>query len=126
MKTELLTTTDGQGLWSSRPTQIRIVEVYINYLDDEKPVSFGELHVKWNPEDWDVDRDGLIYTDDGWERTFQEALQGLGLSEAAAKAVGYSEAGMQGDDYVSLDVGPAFFRSRCKTVKELMAEFKAK
>lgn len=126
MKTELLTHADGKGFWSSRPTQIRIVEICINYLDDRKPVSFGELHVKWNPEDWDVDRDGLIYTDAGWEQSFRKSLQGLGLSEAAAKAVGYSEAGMQGDGYVSLDIGPAFFRSRCKTVKELVAEFKAK
>ena len=96
--------TDGFGLWSSRATEVRTTHIStIAYNED-----FGELRVYFDPETWDVVEDGLIYTDDKFEKQLQAALQSIGL---AGEDVFYSEQGMQGRDYVSLDVGKAFIDS---------------
>ena len=56
---------------------------------------------------WNVDTDGLIYTD----RLFLLQLQ-MFLDEHFGSAdVSYSEQGMQGDNFVSLDVGEDFIKS---------------
>jgi len=70
------------------------------YTNDE--LDFGELRVYFNTATWDVDKDGLIYTDS----LFLEELCGLLTSMGIdASDVSYSEQGMQGDNYVSCDVG---------------------
>jgi hypothetical protein len=53
----------------------------------------------------------LIYTDKLWLREFKAGLRDTGLSIKATQNVGYSEQGMQGNDYVSMDVGPTFYKS---------------
>ena len=95
--------TAGDGYWSNVAKAVRIVDMRLGYVADDK--EFGELRVYFNTEDWDVDNDGLIYTDSGWLVDLRNflALQGLDNLD-----VEYSEQGMQGDDYVSLDVGADF------------------
>ena len=95
--------TNGKGYWSNTAKAVRIVDMRLGYVDDER--EFGELCVYFNTQDWDVNVDGLIYTD----KQFIEELNAF-LTAQGLCAVDYSEQGMQGDDYVSLDVEADFLR----------------
>jgi hypothetical protein len=97
--------TCGDGLWSTVAKAVEIVDMQISYCDEEK--EFGELCVYFN-DTWDCERDGLIYTDSLFKEELREFLNKHGLDGAD---VSYSEQGMQGDDYVSCDIGEAFIRS---------------
>lgn len=96
--------TNGKGYWSRAVKAVRIVDMRINYVNDEK--NWGELCVYFNTEDWDVSKDGLIYTDKQFMRELQAFLDAQGLP---GKDVCYSEQGMQGRNYVSLDIVTAKF-----------------
>ena len=98
--------TAGDGYWSNVQKAVGIVDMRLGYVADEK--DFGELCVYFNTADWDVETDGLIYTDSDFLNELQLFLEQQGLVGAD---VDYSEQGMQGDDYVSLDVGKAFLDS---------------
>ena len=93
--------TNGKGYWSRTAKAVRIVDMRLGYVSDEK--DFGELCVYFNTEDWDVNVDGLIYTDKQFKQDLNAFLLAQGLP-----AVEYSEQGMQGDNYVSLDVEGKF------------------
>ena len=108
MKFEHQLHTNGHGLWSDCATAVRTTSISLAYVDDDE--SFGELRVYFNPEDWDCDKQGLIYTDPLFIRELCAALEQGGLSSIG---IDYSEQGMQGDDYVSLDVGAEFISSWC-------------
>jgi hypothetical protein len=73
-------------------------------------LDFGELRAYFDSAEWDTDNDGLIYTDKVWMSGFRECMKTLGFSDAAVEDISYSEAGMQGDNYVSMDVGGDFVR----------------
>lgn len=113
--------TDGDGLWSDRAADVRITRLLISYVashdddDDDDMPTFGELQVEFDINTWNPRDHGLIYTDRCFEAEFREALQKLGFSKMAADNVGYSEQGMQGDDYVSMDVGMVFL-AEAKTI----------
>jgi hypothetical protein len=96
--------TNGLGYWSRKVAAVGIVDMRINYVNDEK--NWGELCVYFNTEDWNVSKDGLIYTDKQFMQELQAFLDAQGLP---GKDVCYSEQGMQGDDYVSLDIVSAKF-----------------
>jgi hypothetical protein len=52
----------------------------------------------------------LIYTDPAWINSFRKALvEQLGIPREVAESIGYSEQGLQGDTYVNLDCGAAFY-----------------
>lgn len=99
--------TAGDGYWSSKSKQVKITKMHLGYLNQDE--TFGELRVYFDTETWDVEKDGLIYTDS------------LFLSELARKLfvdvgldprdVDYSEQGMQKSDYVSFDVGSLFLQT---------------
>jgi hypothetical protein len=93
--------TDGSGYWSNKAKSVEIVDMRLSYVNDEK--DFGELCVYFN-DTWDNDADGLIYTD----KAFLEDLKAFLLEHGLSDVVDYSEQGMQGDDYVSLDVEDDF------------------
>jgi len=96
--------TNGRGYWSNVAKAVRITDMRLGYVSDEG--DFGELCVYFNTEDWDVNKDGLIYTDKQFKAELNAFLvaQGLGTAD-------YSEQGMQGDNYVSLDVERKFLRA---------------
>ena len=93
--------TAGDGYWSRVAKSVEVVDMKLGYVSDEG--DFGELCVYFNTADWDVNKDGLIYTDSEFLHELNAFLVEQGLC-----AVEYSEQGMQGDDYVSLDVGDEF------------------
>jgi hypothetical protein len=95
--------TDGSGYWSNVAKAVRITDMRLGYVCEDK--EFGELCVYFNTNDWDVTKHGLIYTDTQFKEELNAflAAQGLGAAE-------YSEQGMQGDNYVSLDVEADFLQ----------------
>ena len=109
MSTVILNT-NGNGLWSDVERAVRIVDMVLDVgteYEDDKTI-FGEFRVYFNTEDWDTAEDGLIYTDKGFLRELREFLDAHGLP---GDDVCYSEQGMQGDDYVSLDAGTKFYNA---------------
>lgn len=102
------THTDGGGYWSNQAKMVRIVRVYLAYVDDEN--SFGELRAEFNTADWDVEQHGLIYSDKRWIAEFRALMKTLGFGPGALDDISYSEQGMQGDNFVSMDVGADFLQ----------------
>ena len=101
--------TDGSGYWSDVATTVKVTHLQVPYINEER--DFGELCVYFNTNTWRIDRQGLIYTDQRWLKELRDALAARGYD---ASDVSYSEQGMQGDDYVSLDVGEKFIASWTK------------
>jgi hypothetical protein len=99
---------DGRGLWSATEKFVTVNRVRVAYLDDDG--DFGELRAYFDPAEWDTDKDGLIYTDRAWMSSFLSCMATLGFSVQALADIDYSEAGMQGDNFVSMDVGGDFIR----------------
>ena len=100
--------TDGGGYWNVKAAPVRITELSLGYISPEDDEDFGELCVHFNTDDWRPDRDGLIYTDRLFAQELNAFLQSQGMDPSD---LGYSEQGMQGDNYVSLDCGPLFLAS---------------
>ena len=98
--------TNGNGYWSNKAKAVEITGLQLNYVNDEG--LFGELCVHFNTATWDTATDGLIYTDKQFMRELKELLTVQGYD---ASDVSYSEQGMQGDTYVSCDVGECFINS---------------
>jgi hypothetical protein len=93
--------TAGDGYWSNVSKSVEITDMKLGYVNDEN--TFGELCVYFDTATWDVNKLGLIYTD----TDFLFELN-LFLAQHGIPAADYSEQGMQGSNYVSLDVGEAF------------------
>lgn len=103
--TKVVFNTAGDGYWSNVSKPVEIVDMRINYVNDEQ--SFGELCVYFNTDTWNVNVDGLIYTDS----QFKIDLMAFIKQHDLVVDLSYSEQGMQGNDYVSLDVGAEFLAS---------------
>jgi hypothetical protein len=101
----VLFSTAGDGYWSNVQKTVEITDMQLGYVSDEG--DFGELRVYFNTDTWDVNKDGLIYTDS----LFKEELMHFVKEHGLVVDLCYSEQGMQGDDYVSLDVGKDFLDS---------------
>ena len=98
--------TNGKGYWSRKATAVEITGLQLAYTNDE--LDFGELRVFFNTKTWDVNKDGLIYTDKQFMRELKELLVQKGFDTSD---VSYSEQGMQGDAFVSCDVGECFINT---------------
>jgi hypothetical protein len=98
--------TVGDGYWSNKAKTVDITSLQLAYINDE--LDFGELRVRFDTASWDTNKDGLIYTDTLFLEDLCLLLDNLGFD---ASDVSYSEQGMQGDNYVSLDVGECFINT---------------
>ena len=98
--------TNGKGYWSNKARAVDVTKLSVPYVSDEG--DFGELRVYFTKDSWDVDNDGLIYTDKQFMTELRTALTNAGFD---GNDVDYSEQGMQGNTFVSLDVGPSFLTS---------------
>lgn len=113
--------TDGSSLWSNR-----IAKIHHNKMELRVPVScdkkeqnsFGELKVYFDPKKWNISKHGLIYTDNLWIKEFKEYLAANGFSNKSVKDLYYSEQGMQGKNYVSLDCEKAFINKCYKLTQD--------
>ena len=107
---QVILNTNGNGLWTDVERAVRIVDMVLDKgteYEDDKTI-FGEFRVYFDTDTWNTYEDGLIYTDKGFLRELREFLNAHGLP---GDDVSYSEQGMQGDDYVSLDAGTAFYNA---------------
>ena len=98
--------TNGKGYWSSTAKAVEVTGLQLAYINDE--LDFGELRVRFTAASWDVNKLGLIYTDKLFMTELKELLTSMGFD---ASDVSYSEQGMQGDTYVSCDVGELFINT---------------
>lgn len=105
-KVAAILSTSGVGYWSNTAKAVEVTALEMPYVNDEE--TFGELRVYFNTMTWDTQKYGLIYTDEGFIRDLEVLLIEWGLAGAD---VNYSEQGLQGDNYVSLDVGEKFIQS---------------
>ena len=106
-KVSFITRTDGRGYWSTVARKsIRIDRVAIASVSDDG--EYGELRAYFDESEWNVESDGLIYSDQAWMKSFRSCMATLGFSVQALAAISYTEQGMQGTEYVSLDVGQDF------------------
>ena len=102
---QTILSTCGDGYWSNVAKPVLVTDMQLGYVNDEG--DFGELRVYFDTEFWDVNVDGLIYTDSQFYADLQQLIKQQGLVVDLC----YSEQGMQGDNYVSLDVGKEFLDS---------------
>ena len=98
--------TNGKGYWSRTATAVEVTGLQLAYTNDE--LDFGELRVRFNTNTWDTSKHGLIYTDEQFMTELKELLTSMGFD---ASDVDYSEQGMQGNKYVSCDVGECFINT---------------
>jgi len=108
MKVSKTLKTNGKGFWTSVAKSVKVTGLNLRHDEESK---YGELQVFFDTKSWDVVQHGLIYTDELFLKQLRKYLVGLGFN---SEDVGYSEQGMQGDDYVSLDAGPNFIESFTK------------
>ncbi len=127
MKVAISANTNGKGHWTEEQRLVIINRLDIGYSSltyyPEEPF-FGELRAYFDNSgftlgSWNVPGHGLIYTDKLWLKEFKAGLRDLGLSIKAVQNVHYSEQGMQGDDYVSMDVGTVFYTSWLRLQKKM-------
>jgi len=102
---KVIFSTAGDGYWSNVSKSVEITDMQLGYVSDEG--DFGELRVYFNTDTWNVDVDGLIYTDSQFKQDLMQFVKQQGLVVDLC----YSEQGMQGNNYVSLDVGKEFLDS---------------
>ena len=103
--------TNGRGYWSNTAKAVDVEALDLQYISNDK--DFGELCIHFAVDElgsncWDTATDGLIYTDELFMQELHAYLQTVGFTEAEANDVSYSEQGMQGNSYVSCDVGAVF------------------
>jgi len=109
--------TSGEGIWSDRITEIPVIGIEIDWINDEN--TYGDLCVYFNKKDWDVTQDGLIYTDPLFLECLKAYLQENGITTAD---MDYSEQGMQGRNFVHFDIDELFLA----TAPELVADYEFK
>ena len=90
--------TSGTGLWSNVSKDVVTVGFRISYINEKS--DFGELRIYFDTDSWNVEEDGLIYTDPLFLANIREAF--------GTDDIQYSEQGMQGDNFVSFDIGSEF------------------
>lgn len=85
--------TDGRGYWTQVSQEVSIIEI-------EK---YGqEVRVYFDPIEWDVSKNGFIYTDQLFLFMLKKHLKAD--NKTYWNKIDYSEQGMQGKDYVSFDI----------------------
>ena len=105
MKLNIACMTNGRGFWSCHQADVVLHKTVLRVSDYGDFAPSFELKVYFTKRSWDIREHGLIYTDLLWMRELRERLVEMGFSKKAVKDINYSEQGMQGHDYVSLDAG---------------------
>ena len=106
--TEVIFNTNGKGIWSKHKKPVRITDMRLMHVYDNIAEYTGELRVYFDVSTWDVREHGLIYSDPGFAADLRKFLGEHGLP---GNAVYYSEQGMQGRSFVSLDADDEFVRA---------------
>ena len=97
--------TDGNGHWSDKAKGTKVTRIQILGHPREH---HGSMFVYFDKSTWNVDEDGLIYTDPQWLEELRTELLKMGFLREDVMDMDYSEQGRQTDEYVDLDVGKGF------------------
>ncbi len=97
----------SRGLWGKNDEEMTFVIKairghYYDEKDSEKGVVFGVIDVVL--DGYKASKHDLIYTDSNFLKSFKELLDKKKLMQYV-KSVDYSEQGMQGSNFVNLDLG---------------------
>lgn len=90
--------TDGKGFWSREKRKVRVTDICFGN-------GTGEIRLYFSKKTWDPDEHGLIYTDPLFIKQFRKRMMEKGIPKKIARDFVYTEQGMQGDDYVSIEYG---------------------
>jgi len=103
---EGLCSTNGKGLWSDHVVKDLPVKLFTHgeFMED-RGTMWGSLHVVFRKKDWNINKHGLIYTDDKFVRDIRKVLKKAGYKHCTKNDIGYSEQGRQGLNYVDFDIG---------------------
>jgi len=129
IKKPIICKTDGKGLWSEAVRTITIRRIELDYMipdidldlrhaagiasDDLYTGDADELcvtfRVYFTKKDWNIDKHGLIYTDDSFIRDLRKQMNAMPMfrgifTTRGYAAVDYTEQGMQGTNFVSVEV----------------------
>jgi len=102
-KVKFVTRTNGNGYWSEKAKTVRVNRVELAHISDNN--DFGELRVYFNTQDWNVESDGLIYSDMGWKHSFLTCME---------KTFGFSP------DFLQYFVLLLKLKADCTTVKHVI------
>lgn len=91
--------TYGNGFWSDVEKKVKVTKI----APDTVWPGYITFKAFFNKSDWNTNKHGLIYTDSNWIRDFRKNLIKLGISPKIANSIDYTEQGMQGDNYVSVE-----------------------
>jgi hypothetical protein len=112
--------TNGKGMWSRSVKEVKCTGIDILVSDANEKNSeprYAEMRVYFDTSTWDVTKDNFIYTDPQFLSLLRSHLD---LYHINGENVDYSEQGMQGDDYVSLDVSGS---ATIGAIKETIRKF---
>ena len=92
---------NSNGLWrrSDEPKTFKIDKVVLHYLGDEDPVGTIDVYL----QGYRSKHNGFIYADKAFLESFKALLKEKGLMNKF-EYIEYSEHGMQGSNFVNMDV----------------------
>jgi hypothetical protein len=126
MKVDFTCYTNGKGHWTLKNKGVRILRIELaSYHVNADGNPSGELRAYFSGRDWNNDIDDLIYTDPHWIEDFRGQLLRFVDIKYHSPSCDYSEHGMQGIDYVSMDVEGLFFEDN-QILPQLLAELSFK
>lgn len=99
------TNTCGTGLWTSEKKLVEIEQLGYRVIEGygKDNTFYLMLNVFFNTRRWNIERHGLIYTDPRWLRHFNSELRRVFPKTLGKIRFDYTEQGMQGNNYVSLE-----------------------
>jgi hypothetical protein len=92
--------TSGKGHWSDVAKPVRVLSIS-QHVEDSSDGHISDMSVYFDTDTWDVDTDGLIYTDPQFLKQLQKFLLSLGVPRDIDGEIDYSDEGMQDEVYVS-------------------------
>lgn len=106
---DLVCHTGGDGHWSNAKRKVVHKKLEL-IVSDDAGSNYSSLRVYFLKKYWNTEDHGLIYTDGLWIKEFLDQLEKIGfnLNKTKKSKVVYSEQGLQGDNFVDLDVEDFF------------------
>jgi hypothetical protein len=85
---------------------INCIKFELYEYDNDK---YGQLYAYFNIKDWDIYKNGLIYNNPAWIKDFRKSLSLYLKTNITKDDINYSEQGMQGINYVHMDISPKIY-----------------
>ena len=114
-KSPIICNTDGTGYWSDKTRAVPVSKVVLSIhraevdLYRHRPTLLISVDAYFTKKSWDIDKHGLIYTDRQWLYDFKRRMKAINPL-LFGSGIDYTEQGMQGENYVSLEMYLTSFR----------------